>query len=101
MNALAIAARAQVALPVPGSPASVTGQTFVVLLGGVASRCRGSDDPRRGRHLSLGTIGLMLVLDLDLPAAITAGVMPFLVGDGVKLAAATALRPTTQRLLDR
>jgi biotin transport system substrate-specific component len=51
--------------------------------------------------LSLGTIGLMLVLGMDLPTAFAAGVVPFLIGDVVKIAAATALLPVTQRLLDR
>lgn len=51
--------------------------------------------------LALGTVGLMLVLGMSLPAAFTAGVVPFVLGDAVKIAAATALLPVTQRLLER
>lgn len=51
--------------------------------------------------LALGTVGLMAVLGLSPVAAVAAGVVPFLVGDAVKVAAATILLPPTQRLLDR
>lgn len=51
--------------------------------------------------LGFGVVGLMLVLGLGLQAALAAGALPFLLGDAVKLAAATALLPATQRLLQR
>jgi biotin transport system substrate-specific component len=51
--------------------------------------------------LALGTVGLMLVLGMSLPAAFAAGVVPFLIGDAAKIAAATALLPVTQRVLER
>lgn len=156
--ALAIAASAQVAFPLPGTPVPVTGQTFAVLLGAAALGARRASfgallyavvgllgvpwfagggphtlgyvvgfvlagalvgwSARAGRLGSLlgsagamlagnaviylaGVAGLMLVLGLDAPTAVATGVVPFLVGDGVKIAAATVLLPVVQRVVDR
>jgi biotin transport system substrate-specific component len=49
----------------------------------------------------LGASVLALVLGVGPQAAVSMGVAPFLVGDLVKVAAATALLPATQKLLDR
>jgi biotin transport system substrate-specific component len=156
--ALAIAASAQLAVPLPGTPVPLTGQTFVVLLGAAAlgtaraaigggiflgigllgvpwfavtsgatygyivgfvaaaavvgwfaergwlttwSRAAVAMVAGNLTILALGAIGMMLVLGSDPSAAIAAGVVPFLVGDAIKVALATALLPPTQRLLDR
>lgn len=48
-----------------------------------------------------GVLGLMVVLGIGLGAAISAGVVPFLLGDAVKLALAVAIVPTLWRLVDR
>jgi biotin transport system substrate-specific component len=156
--ALAIAASAQLAFPLPGTPVPVTGQTFAVLLGAAALGTRRATlggllyavigllgvpwfagggphtlgyvagfvlagalvgwSARAGRLRSVagaastmvagnaviyaaGVTGLVLVLGLDTRAAISAGVVPFLVGDLVKIAAATALLPAVQRAVER
>jgi biotin transport system substrate-specific component len=156
--ALAIAASAQLAFPLPGTPVPVTGQTFAVLLGAAALGTRRATlggllyavigllgvpwfagggphtlgyvagfvlagalvgwSARAGRLRNVagaastmvagnaviyvaGVTGLMLVLGLDTRAAISAGVVPFLVGDLVKIAAATALLPSVQRAVER
>jgi biotin transport system substrate-specific component len=156
--ALAIAASAQLAFPLPGTPVPVTGQTFAVLLGAAALGTRRATlggllyavigllgvpwfagggphtlgyvagfvlagalvgwSARAGRLRSVagaastmvagnaviyaaGVTGLVLVLGLDTRAAISAGVVPFLVGDLVKIAAATALLPSVQRAVER
>lgn len=49
----------------------------------------------------LGVIGLMIVTGMDLPAALAAGVAPFLIGDALKIAAAAALLPAAWRQVDR
>jgi biotin transport system substrate-specific component len=156
--ALAIAASAQLAFPLPGTPVPIIGQTFAVLLGAAALGTRRATlggllyavigllgvpwfagggphtlgyvagfvlagalvgwSARAGRLRSVagaastmvagnaviyvaGVTGLMLVLGLDTRAAISAGVVPFLVGDLVKIAAATALLPSVQRAVER
>jgi biotin transport system substrate-specific component len=156
--ALAIAASAQLAFPIPGTSVPVTGQTFAVLLGAAALGTRRASIgamlyalvgllgvpwfagggphtlgyvagfvlagalvgwfARAGRLGSVpaaaaamvagnaviyaaGVAGLMLVLGLDLATAVTVGVVPFLLGDLVKVAAAAALLPSVQRLVDR
>jgi biotin transport system substrate-specific component len=50
---------------------------------------------------ALGASVLALVVGVGPGAAVAMGVAPFLLGDLVKVAAATALLPATQRLLDR
>ena len=50
---------------------------------------------------ALGVPVLALVTGLGPWAAITAGILPFLLGDAAKILAATALLPMTQRLVDR
>lgn len=50
---------------------------------------------------SLGVPVLALVAGIGLPAALAAGVVPFLIGDAIKVALAVALLPSTQRLLNR
>lgn len=156
--ALAIAASAQLAIPLPGTPVPVTAQTFVVLLGAaalgtgraalggglflglglvgvpwfavtggatygyivgfVAAAAVVGWLARRGwlatwRRaavtmmigdaviLMLGAIGLMLVLGHGPATAVRLGIVPFLVGDALKVALAAVLLPPTQRLLDR
>lgn len=46
-----------------------------------------------------GVIGLMVTVDLTLPAALEAGVYPFLLGDAIKATAAGLLLPGAWRLL--
>jgi biotin transport system substrate-specific component len=48
-----------------------------------------------------GATGLAFVLGLDASTAIGQGVVPFLLGDAVKLLAAVAVVPTLWRLVDR
>jgi len=48
---------------------------------------------------AFGVTGLALVLDVGLGEALALGVVPFLIGDAVKLALATALLPATWRLV--
>lgn len=156
--ALAIAASAQVAFPLPGTPVPFTGQTFVILLGAAALGTgraalggglflglglagvpwfavtggasygyivgfvgaaavvgyfarRGwlASWPRTAAAmlagnaliLGLGAIGMMLVLGYGPRTAISVGVVPYLIGDALKVALATALLKPTQRLLAR
>ena len=47
---------------------------------------------------AFGVSGLMIALGLDVQAAITAGVIPFLIGDAVKAALAAALLPAAWKL---
>jgi biotin transport system substrate-specific component len=49
---------------------------------------------------ALGVAGLILVASMTVGAAITVGVVPFLIGDAVKIAAAAALLPAAWRLAD-
>lgn len=158
LYAYAIAASAQIAFPLPGTPVPVTGQTFVVLLGAAALGTRRAA-VGAGLFLGAGLLGvpwfavtggatlgyifgfvlasavvgrmarrgfvdthtraaatmvagnlaiyacgvpvLMAVTGLDPAAALAAGVAPFLIGDAVKVAAATALLPFAQRLVHR
>jgi biotin transport system substrate-specific component len=46
-----------------------------------------------------GVIGLMLIFDMSTSEAIAAGVVPFLLGDLIKAAAAGLLLPATWRLV--
>ena len=48
---------------------------------------------------AFGVVGLMIVLDMTLVEAIVAGVIPFLVGDIIKAAAAGILLPGAWRLV--
>jgi biotin transport system substrate-specific component len=48
-----------------------------------------------------GATGLALVLGLDASTAVAQGVVPFLLGDALKLAAAVAVVPTLWRLVGR
>lgn len=48
-----------------------------------------------------GVVGLMIVLDMGIVEAFRIGVVPFLVGDAIKAAAAGVLLPGAWRLLDR
>lgn len=85
---------------------------FVVaawLVGLLAER-RGDRTPLRAAGLMVlgnvviyvfGVSGLVLMTPYDLPTAILKGVMPFLLGDAVKIAAAAALLPFTWKLVDR
>ena len=46
-----------------------------------------------------GVTGLVLMTPYDLPTAIAKGVLPFLLGDAIKIAAAAALLPATWKLV--
>ena len=46
-----------------------------------------------------GVTGLMLALGLDFNSALAAGVIPFLIGDVLKAAAAAALLPVAWKLV--
>jgi biotin transport system substrate-specific component len=46
-----------------------------------------------------GVIGLMLIFDMSVTEAIVAGVVPFVLGDVIKAAAAGLLLPTTWKLV--
>ncbi len=48
---------------------------------------------------SLGVVGLMIAFGMSLPEAVVAGVVPFVVGDIIKAAAAGLLLPGAWRLL--
>ncbi len=50
---------------------------------------------------ALGVPWLMLFLDVDLPAALALGVVPFLVGDAIKALLAAILLPSTWALVNR
>ena len=156
--ALAIAASAQVAIPLPGTPVPVTGQTFAVLLGGivlgsgratagalaylaagvagvpwfavtggatigyivgfVAAAALLGRLAERGRArgplqvaavmvvgnlviYAFGVTGLALVTGMGASAAIAAGLVPFLIGDALKLALAVVIVPAAWALVER
>lgn len=153
-----LAASAQVAFPLPGTPVPVTAQTFVVLLGAAAlgpvragigaagffavgalgvpwfavssgvtlgyiagfvvaaivvgRLARAGWTRTYGRAASAMILGnlaiyavgatvLGVLLNVGPAEAIAMGVLPFLIGDAVKIAAATALLPTVQRFVER
>ena len=48
---------------------------------------------------TFGVVGLMIAADMSLPAAVEAGVVPFLLGDLIKAAAAGILLPGAWKLL--
>ncbi len=50
---------------------------------------------------AIGATVLALLLGVGPWEAITLGVLPFLIGDAIKVAAATALLPSVQRFVDR
>lgn len=50
---------------------------------------------------AIGASGLALVLGLSAPTAVAQGVLPFLLGDAVKLVAAVAIVPTLWRAIER
>lgn len=50
---------------------------------------------------ALGATGLMVVLGIGLQEAVAVGVVPFILGDAVKLVAAVVAVPTLWRLVDR
>lgn len=79
------------------------------LVGYLAER-RGDRTPPRAAGLmvfgnlviyAFGVTGLVLMTPFDLPTAIAKGVVPFLLGDAIKIAAAAALLPITWKLVDR
>ena len=47
-----------------------------------------------------GVAGLLLMTPFDLPTAIAKGVLPFLLGDAIKIVAAAALLPVTWKLVN-
>ncbi|GAA4594643.1 biotin transport system substrate-specific component [Actinoplanes octamycinicus] len=160
--AAAVGLAAQIAIPVPGSPVPITGQTFAVLLAGaVLGPGRGAAgmllyavagilgvpwfagggagwpaatggyllgfvvaaalvgqlatlgaDRRPGHTIGLMAIGNLLIYligvpwlalgsTLDVPQAIAQGLYPYLIGDLLKIALATALLPGAWLLLNR
>jgi len=153
---------AQLAVPIPGSPVPVTGQTFAALLVGAAlgwqrgalslalyflaglagvpwftggasgwaavtggylvgfiaasalvgalARVGGDRTPlRTAGTMALGNLviyafgvpWLMVATGMDLRAALVAGVLPFLIGDALKIALAAGLLPGTWALVRR
>ena len=49
---------------------------------------------------AVGVPGLMLTTGMSLPMALTLGVVPFLIGDAIKIALAAALLPATWKLVN-
>lgn len=49
---------------------------------------------------AVGVPGLMLFAHLSLPSALALGVVPFLIGDAIKIAVAAALLPATWKLVN-
>jgi biotin transport system substrate-specific component len=155
--ALAIAAAAQVAIPLPFGPVPLTLQTLAVLLGAAAlgttraaagaglylglgvigvpwfavsggatlgyvvgfaiaaatvgawARSGGDRSVRGAAALMVvgnliiyvfGVTGLVLVAGLSAGAAIVTGVVPFLLGDAIKIAVAAAMLPAAWRSVD-
>ena len=47
-----------------------------------------------------GVTGLMLLVPMTLPSALAAGVIPFLIFDAIKIAAAAGLLPGTWKLIN-
>jgi biotin transport system substrate-specific component len=48
-----------------------------------------------------GVAGLLILTPLDLAGALTKGVLPFLIGDAIKILAAAALLPAAWKLVSR
>lgn len=78
------------------------------LVGLLAER-RGDRTPLRAAGLMVlgnvviyvfGVIGLLVMTPYDLPTAIAKGVLPFLLGDAIKIAFAAALLPVTWKLVN-
>jgi biotin transport system substrate-specific component len=85
---------------------------FVVasaLIGAIASRGHARSPGQVAATMAVGNVviwicgatGLALVLGLDASTAVAQGVVPFLLGDAVKLVAAVAVVPTLWRLVGR
>lgn len=77
------------------------------LVGFLAER-RGDRTPLRAAGLmvlgnvviyAFGVAGLLFMTPYDLPTALAKGVVPFLLGDAIKIAAAAALLPMTWKLV--
>lgn len=91
----------QVAVPLPFTPIPLSLATFAVLLLGAAL------GPMRAASsmvvcLAVGLVGvpwLMAYAHVGLGKALTLGALPFLLGDAIKLLAATGLLPTAWRLV--
>jgi biotin transport system substrate-specific component len=88
----------------------IIGYVVAALIGGSLARRRADRNVLTTLCLaSLGSLAiyacgvpwLMGFAGIDLPTALTLGVLPFLIGDAVKIAAMSALLPGTWRLLDR
>ena len=88
----------------------VIGYVAAALLVGILARRR--SDRNVWTTLGLATLGSLTIyafgvpwlaafLGVDLITALTLGVVPFLIGDAIKIAAMSALLPTTWRLVDR
>jgi biotin transport system substrate-specific component len=85
---------------------------FVVAAGVVGRLAAARGDRTVMRTVATMTLGsliiyafgvpvLMAVLDLDIAAAVALGVVPFLIGDAIKVALAAGLLPATWKLVDR
>ena len=84
---------------------------FVLAAGLVGAGARAGHDRRVGSTMglmvvgnlviyALGVAGLMVVTGMAMPAALASGVVPFLIGDAIKIGIAAALLPTAWRLVD-
>ncbi|MEU8267364.1 biotin transporter BioY [Sphaerisporangium sp. NPDC049002] len=79
------------------------------VVGALASRGGDRTPLRTIATMALGTLliyaiglpWLMVATGLDLPAALSAGVVPFLIGDGLKVLAAAGLLPAAWKLAGR
>ncbi len=86
----------------------VVGFVAAAWLVGLLAERRGDRTPLRAAGLMVvgngviylfGVAGLVLMTPYDLPTATAKGVLPFLLGDAIKIAAAAALLPATWKLV--
>jgi biotin transport system substrate-specific component len=110
-GAIFVGLTAQVSIPLPFTPVPLTLQTFSVaawLVGWLAER--GADRrvvPTIGM-MALGNLviyvfgiaGLMVLADMSFGKALTLGVLPFLIGDAIKMLLAAVLLPGTWKLIN-
>jgi biotin transport system substrate-specific component len=86
----------------------VVGYVAAAWLVGLLAERRGDRTPLRAAGLmvagnvviyALGVAGLLAMTPYDLPTAVAKGVLPFLLGDALKIAAAAALLPAAWKLV--
>jgi biotin transport system substrate-specific component len=86
----------------------VVGFVAAAWLVGLLAERRGDRTPLRAAGLmvagnvviyAFGVTGLLLMTPFDLPTAVAKGVVPFLLGDAIKIVAAAALLPTAWKLV--